>query len=183
MFHDSEAAAIFARTVVLTFPRCCVAVVRLSVKLRGAGADSTVNSAARFETCQLGDGPSSPLRASEGSGTREVQRFAQTSRSSVNHHTNCCEVNSGGGTQNKALGLESSYRQTVFTIACARQSLRRSWSYFLQIRAGGRAKWVAATRGKVRLLRNAWILSPGSRVVAQTGVKPGCLTYKAHINL
>ena len=69
IFHDSEAAAIFARTVVLTFPRCCVAVVRLSVKLRGAGADSTVNSAARFQTCQLGEGPSSPHRTPEVSAT------------------------------------------------------------------------------------------------------------------
>ena len=69
IFHDNEAAAIFARTVVLTFPRCCVTVVRLSVTLRGAGADSTVNSAARFQTCQLGEGPSSPQRASEVSGT------------------------------------------------------------------------------------------------------------------
>ena len=71
IFHDSEAAAIFARTVVLTFPRCCVAVVRLSVKLRGAGTDSTVQWAARFETRLLGEGPSSPQRASAGSGTVE----------------------------------------------------------------------------------------------------------------
>ena len=69
IFNDSEVAPARARTVVITFPRCCVAVVRLSVKLRGAGTDSTVQWAARFETRLLGEGPSSPQRASEVSGT------------------------------------------------------------------------------------------------------------------
>ena len=40
IFADTEGAAISARTAALTFPRCCVGTVRLSIKLRGAGAEA-----------------------------------------------------------------------------------------------------------------------------------------------
>ena len=48
-----------------------------------------------------------PIELRSHQALLEVYRLAQTSRSSANHHTNCCEANWRGGTQNLEIGPTS----------------------------------------------------------------------------